>query len=132
MIWKFGFITVYSRTYQLTVEDLYNQYIQPILTGKTKGKKSEFKKIKLIELNWQSSIGLERADLTAIGVSLLWALKSLIVEVLHLYIHSFDATQYHVVPNYHEVEFKTKGSCIFSLNLGQAIYIKFKRRKRSL
>ncbi|WP_440896107.1 DUF2953 domain-containing protein [Amphibacillus sp. Q70] len=124
---KLGFIPVYSREYRFLITDFFDDYIQPFLLKK-KNKSPKFsKKIKLKQLNWNSTIGLEHANQTAISVSLLMTLKSIVMRALSSYFNQPQDIHYQVNPNYNQYGFETYCQCMFSIKLGQAIYMKFKR-----
>lgn len=124
---KLGFIPVYSREYHFLITDFFDDYIQPFLLKKNNKSPKYIKKIKLKKLNWNSTIGLEHADQTALSVSLLMTLKSIVARALSSYLNQPQDIHYQVDPDYHQYGFETYCQCMFSIKLGQAIYMKFKR-----
>lgn len=125
--WSLGFIPFYSKQYQILLSDLLEDHIQPFLTNKKSNRLHLIKRIKIKQFKWHSSIGFDDADQTAIGSTLLLTLKSMIIKSVITFFNEPNDLQYNVRPEYNDYGLKTDCRCIFSLKLGQAIIMKFKR-----
>lgn len=73
------------------------------------------------KLYWKTTIGLEDAALTGLGSGLLWAMKGLIVAILHNRIKVACRPEINVVPVFGHNHFEIDFSCIFRIRLGNVI-----------
>ncbi|MBU5593677.1 hypothetical protein KQI76_00700 [Amphibacillus sp. MSJ-3] len=123
---KLGFIPIYSKEYRFLISEFFDDYIQPYLVKKNQRSPVIIKKIKLKQFNWSSKIGFEYANATALSMSLLMIIKSIMAQMLISYYDQPLNISYHVNPDYHQPGFETDCQCIFSIKVGQAIYVKLK------
>lgn len=127
MTFKLLFIPVYTKTLNYSNLDLIEDYIKTSFFNQQNVKINQLKKIKLKELTWFSEIGLEDASDTALSVSGLMLVKGFITQLVLYYLNSPKNFSYRVKPNFDQLSFESDCRCMFSIRLGQAIYMKLKR-----
>lgn len=88
---------------------------------------SQMQQIKCQRLNWLTTIGLDQADHTAMSVGLLISCKSLIITGVSEWFDSVNHVNYMVKPIYNHAMFHSHCQCMFSMRLGHAISMYFKR-----
>ncbi|WP_062047748.1 DUF2953 domain-containing protein [Bacillus sp. JCM 19034] len=80
------------------------------------------KKVRIKQLNWHSSVGIEDAAHTAQLAGVVWSLKSVIIGLISHYTRLQDVPKVSVEPRYQMLYSYSKFSCMISFRLGQAIF----------
>ena len=123
-------IPIYSKTDHISYSDFFDDYIQPFIMDKkhkNHKKTKQLRRIKLTQLKWHSTIGLDDASETALSVSGLMMIKGVVIQIIGRYLNHPDDFAYHVTPDFDQFGFKSDCQCMFSIRLGQAIRMKLKR-----
>jgi hypothetical protein len=79
--------------------------------------------------SWETVIGCEQADWTAMVTGFLWAFKSNLIGLLYSVLQMKEPT-FQVNPRYNQWIFETHFSCMISFRLGKAIGQVFRIRRQ--
>ncbi|WP_017473406.1 DUF2953 domain-containing protein [Amphibacillus jilinensis] len=123
-------ISLYSKSDVYMPEQLLDKLLQFSNTKKEINifpRLSQMRQIKCQTLNWMTTIGLHQADHTAIFVGLLISCKSLIITGFSEYFDAVNGVNYVVKPIYNHAMFHSHCQCMFSMRLGHAIHMYFRR-----
>ena len=71
-------------------------------------------------MNWDSEIGVDEANVTAIITGVAWALKSNIFALTKKYF-AVNKSSINIVPNYNRISFKTNLHCIIKVKIAHII-----------
>lgn len=83
--------------------------------------KETLRHVRMMKLNWQTTIGSGDAVETATLTGLAWGLKGSIVGYISNYIKLRVQPRLHITPHYQESNFTTDFTCIFKIRTGYAM-----------
>ncbi|MGE8206314.1 DUF2953 domain-containing protein [Heyndrickxia sp. NPDC080065] len=79
------------------------------------------KKVKIIQLDWHTTIGMKDAALTGKLTGVVWTVKAIIVGILSKYMNLKLMPNYTVTPSFQTPLSETTIKCMFKLRIGNAI-----------
>ncbi len=125
---KLAKIQVYSKTIEYSLEAVIDEIIPKLFNKELLKSSIQYNRLKLNQLTWYSTIGLEDAAITTLSASGLWLIKGMACQYIFSLMNQPTDYQYQVKPSFDQFVIQSECECIISTPLWQAIYMKYKRQ----
>ncbi|WP_067843005.1 DUF2953 domain-containing protein [Amphibacillus sediminis] len=131
--YQFLFMPIYDKTYHFSFDEMISSLVDLAGTKQTDFSflpSGAFEKMTCKELCWQTKIGVENAAYTANLTALILSFKGLVKAALLYFFPKLSEINFSVAPYYRTTTFDSHCQCMFSVSLGNAIYIYLKRKRK--
>jgi hypothetical protein len=85
--------------------------------------------LRIHDIKWATTLGLEEAPLTAFAVGMAWTMKWLLIGRLLEWLKGMERPKVDIRPNYNEWTFQTHIKCMITFRLGKAILTAYRIAK---